>query len=209
LPGRGGQQHKFLQDLVKRIAEDRGFRATIEKRVLGGHGHVDVAIEGAGYSVACEISVTTRADHEVRNLVKCLAAGFDYAVLISSDARTLHGARELLADTPDERIRFMVPDDLINFVEQLAESSRAVTEVKTVTEHDSSDVPGAAPPGKRLMSAKEAAAYLGLAKQRLAKMRVTGESPAFFKVGRQVMYDRADLDKWLADRRRQSTSDPG
>src|ERR1035437_885308 len=39
LPGRGGPQHKYLQSLVKRFAEDRGFKATIEKMVLDGHGH--------------------------------------------------------------------------------------------------------------------------------------------------------------------------
>src|SRR2546428_5070259 len=44
LPGRGGLQHKYLQSLVKRLAEKRGFEAQIEKTVLGGHGHVDVAL---------------------------------------------------------------------------------------------------------------------------------------------------------------------
>src|SRR5207237_504269 len=43
--GRGGPQHKYLQALIKRSAEDRGFRATIEKPVLDGHGHVDVLLE--------------------------------------------------------------------------------------------------------------------------------------------------------------------
>jgi len=42
-----------------------------------------------------------------------------------------------------------------------------------------------------------------------AKIRVSGDSPPFYKVGRQVLYDRADLDAWLAERRRRSTSDPG
>jgi hypothetical protein len=72
LPGRGGAQHKSLQSLVKRIGEKRGFQVTIEKRVLGGHGHIDVALERPGCSIACEISVTTRAQHEVQNLTKCI-----------------------------------------------------------------------------------------------------------------------------------------
>jgi hypothetical protein len=40
-------------------------------------------------------------------------------------------------------------------------------------------------------------------------MRVNGDSPPFYKVGRQALYDRAELDAWLAERRRRSTSDPG
>jgi helix-turn-helix protein len=60
--------------------------------------------------------------------------------------------------------------------------------------------------GTRL-TAKDAAAFLGLAPQTLAKMRVVGSSPPYYKVGRLVMYDRSELDAWLAVRRRRSTSD--
>ena len=62
---------------------------------------------------------------------------------------------------------------------------------------------------KHLLTTLDAAKYVGLAVQTLAKFRVTGESPPYFKVGRQVMYDRADLDTWLLTRRRRSTSDTG
>jgi excisionase family DNA binding protein len=60
-----------------------------------------------------------------------------------------------------------------------------------------------------MLIAKDAAAYLGVAKQTLAKMRWSGDSPPYFKVGRQVVYDRTELDAWLALRRRRSTSDSG
>ena len=53
------------------------------------------------------------------------------------------------------------------------------------------------------------AEYLGLATQTLAKMRWSGDSPPFFKVGRRVLYERDELDAWLAERKRTSTSDPG
>ena len=76
LLGRGGQQHKYLQQLVKRIVEDKGYKATIEKAILKGMGKVDVALEKHERSIACEISVTSTEDYELSNLQKCLAGGF-------------------------------------------------------------------------------------------------------------------------------------
>lgn len=81
--------NEYLQSLIKRLAESRGFRVTVKKAVLDGHGHIDVAIEREGLTIACEICVTTRVQHELQNLAKCLAAGFHYAVLVASAERTL------------------------------------------------------------------------------------------------------------------------
>ncbi|MDP9114244.1 MAG: hypothetical protein M3O20_11265 [Acidobacteriota bacterium] len=65
-PGRGGQQHKYLQELIKRWAENRGFAVTVEKSILGGLGLVDVALEKSGRAIACEISVTTDAEQSTK-----------------------------------------------------------------------------------------------------------------------------------------------
>ena len=60
-----------------------------------------------------------------------------------------------------------------------------------------------------LLIAKDAAKHLGLALQTLAKMRLSGDSPPFYKLGRRVLYKRTELDSWVALRRRRSTSDMG
>lgn len=54
-----------------------------------------------------------------------------------------------------------------------------------------------------------AAAYTGLSVSTLNKLRVFGGGPVFLKLGRRVAYDVADLDAWLASKRRTSTSDDG
>jgi len=60
------------------------------------------------------------------------------------------------------------------------------------------------------LRAPEAAAYVGLSASTLAKMRLRGDGPVYAKAGpRIVIYDKADLDAWLEQRRRVSTSDPG
>jgi predicted DNA-binding transcriptional regulator AlpA len=213
LPGRGGPQHKYLQSLVKRLAEDRGFAVSLEKTVLDGHGYVDVALEREGLSVACEISVTTRVAHELGNLTKCLAAGFDHAVLLSSDERTLRSARTQISDADIDRIRLLNPDELIAFLDELIGVPKPAPPLIPRRMGNqgrvSMSAPSALDAGKRMLGTIDAAAYVGLAVQTLAKMRVSGESPPFYKLGRQVLYDRAELDEWVTTRKRRSTSDTG
>ena len=66
------------------------------------------------------------------------------------------------------------------------------------------------PAGARMyMNTREAANWLGLSPRTLDRYRVTGEGPAFFRLGRLVRYRREDIETWLAGRRRFSTSDSG
>jgi len=55
-----------------------------------------------------------------------------------------------------------------------------------------------------------AAEYLGLSSSTLAKMRLSGSGPIYSKASRRaVIYDVRDLESWIAENRRTSTSDPG
>ena len=55
-----------------------------------------------------------------------------------------------------------------------------------------------------------AAAYIGLTQSTLAKRRLRGDGPVFVKLGaKAVGYRLEDLDAWLAENVRRSTSDPG
>ncbi|WOH55374.1 helix-turn-helix transcriptional regulator [Bradyrhizobium sp. BWC-3-1] len=56
-----------------------------------------------------------------------------------------------------------------------------------------------------LLTLDEMTAATGLSRSTLAKRRCDGTGPAFFKIGRQVKYDRADVDAWMLSRRRTST----
>ncbi|MHB2034821.1 MAG: helix-turn-helix domain-containing protein, partial [Gemmatimonadaceae bacterium] len=212
MPGRGGVPHKYLQSLLKRFAEDRGFVVSTEKRVLDGHGHVDVALEKDGLAIACEISVSTGVPHEAANLTKCLAAGFNYALLISTDERFLDAAQRAMGDTDSSRVSFLTPKAFPAFLDGLdgkPDPSRAAPPERTRKDAGAlpTDSPAQAPAA--MMSPKEAGAYVRLAPQTLAKLRCIGGGPPFYKLGRQVGYKREDLDAWLEAKRRRSTSDPG
>lgn len=51
-----------------------------------------------------------------------------------------------------------------------------------------------------------AAAYCGVGKSTLEKLRLTGGGPAYLKPTRSVVYQVSDLDAWLDSSRRRSTS---
>ncbi len=66
-----------------------------------------------------------------------------------------------------------------------------------------------APKSKSYLRTNAAADYVGLAVSTMAKARVEGWGPPYIKTGRIILYDRDDLDNWLASRKRTSTSDAG
>jgi hypothetical protein len=131
--GRGGPTHRELQNLIKAKAEALGFHTTLEQSVLGGKGSVDVALEKSGLRIACEISITTRVEHEVGNVLKCLEAGFPHVALISNDADRLRqigsAVRERVAENEFARVGFFAPAEFITHLHSLtAEHDARVAE---------------------------------------------------------------------------------
>ena len=57
-----------------------------------------------------------------------------------------------------------------------------------------------------MLNTKAAAAKVGCAPITLAKLRCAGGGPAFLKIGRSVRYRPEDIEAWLADKVRTSTS---
>lgn len=116
--GRGGREHKYLQHLIKRLGEERGFRSVIEETV--GGGRIDVALRRDDVSVACEISITTGIDQELGNVRKCLRAGFARVWLVVPDKKRREKAGTAL-ETADGMgaVTCLSPDDLVAAFEAL------------------------------------------------------------------------------------------
>lgn len=120
--GRGGPQHKYLQHLVKRLAEERGFRAVIEEPA--GSGQVDVGLRREDLSVAVEISISTEVSHEIDNLEKCWAAGFTHLALLCPDARRRQKfSRAVGALAIGAKTQVLGPDEFVAYLDQLAPAS--------------------------------------------------------------------------------------
>ncbi len=121
-PEKESSQHRYLQTLVKRMAEERGYRATIEKPTPDGHGRIDIALEREGEQIACEISVTTTEEHEIQNIRKCLDAGYNRIVICSTARKKLEkiqalGSKEFSA-MERARLIFFKPEELFAWFEQ-------------------------------------------------------------------------------------------
>ncbi len=120
--GRGGPEHQYLQDLVKRWGEARGLRVTVEQPIESG-GSVDVVLSREGWRLACEISVSSTVEQEIGNVEKCLAAGFSQVALISLKKTLLAKVRTALAgrlsETDRERVLYLSPEELSSFLDSL------------------------------------------------------------------------------------------
>jgi hypothetical protein len=134
--GRGGQQHQYLQALIQRLGQDRGFKATVEQSVLEGSGSVDVTLERDELRLAFEITVTTPTAHELANARKCLAAGFHQVVLVAageSAVRRLEKAVAAeLAAGEAARVRCLVPEMVPFFLDEFV----AVTKTEVVAGYE-------------------------------------------------------------------------
>jgi len=186
--GRGGDHHKYLQQLIKRWAEGRGYEVTVEKPILDGLGWVDVALRRGERSLACEISVSTAADHELGNVQKCLAAGFNEVLLISSEKSLLttvkHAAIAALTAQQYKLVKFLTPEQVFAYIE----SQEATAEGR----------PAAVDPNE-IMTAKEVEELLRIDVKTVYSYVQKGLLP-YVKMQSNVRFIRSEILKWMDER---------
>lgn len=123
LEGKGGQQHKYYQHLIRQTAEAYGYRAMIEQSTENG-GSVDVHLERDGTKIACEISATSTDSQELGNIEKRLAAGYDRVILCYPPERSLKKIRKLvskkLSNSDQQKVLFFSPEETISYLKQQA-----------------------------------------------------------------------------------------
>ncbi len=59
----------------------------------------------------------------------------------------------------------------------------------------------------RYLEPEQLADLLKISQSNLAKWRLYGGGPIFIKIGKNIRYDRADVEAWVAERKRRTTSD--
>jgi predicted DNA-binding transcriptional regulator AlpA len=190
-PGRGGQQHKYLQDLIRRWAEDRGYTVTIEKPVLDGLGIIDLVLERRGAEpIACEISVTTSPDHELQNAQKCLAAGFTHVFLVAPDKEILGRVRmrasSVLPASQMKKVRFVLPEQVFSSVSVL--ESRHVAAEEPAME------------SKELLTAREVEALLRIDVKTIYNYVQRGLIP-YVRIQSNLRFVKSEVLAWVAEHR--------
>jgi excisionase family DNA binding protein len=180
--GRGGQHHREFQAVIKRVAESYGFQVEIEKAVLNGTGSVDVSLEKDDLKIACEVSVTSTTDYELQNIRKCLAAGYDYAIVVASNQKKIPQLRS--------KFQISVPLEQQNQIKAfsitgLLEFLRELTPKQIIREKAEKL------PGQRLNFA-EACEFFDINPSTLYRWVRQGKIP-FYRPGREYQFDRNEL----------------
>ncbi len=133
--GRGGAQHQAIQKRIKEAADGLGFRSVIEKPVLDGQGSVDLWLERADQTIACEISISTTIDHEVGNVAKCLKARVRKVAVICLDGERLRkislAVSGSLGTEAAARVEYFQPDQFIEHLKMIpADPAKEVVQVR-------------------------------------------------------------------------------
>jgi hypothetical protein len=128
------RQHRYLQTLIKKLAEERGYKASVELPTPDGNGQVDVSLERDGTRIAVEISVSTKADWELHNIKKCLDAGYDRVIACSPNKVTLQHIRRKVSEDcsaiEQQRIIVIDPDQICEFLEPVSVEPAAEQRIK-------------------------------------------------------------------------------
>ena len=128
-------QHRYLQALIKKMAESRGYKALIEEPTPDGKGRVDVHLERNAKRIAVEICNTTEPDWEVHNIQKCADAGYDLIVICSNEKKSLENIRKKAEGSLDASIQsklvYFEPEALFQFLDtELAKEASTEIRVK-------------------------------------------------------------------------------
>ncbi len=123
--GRGGAQHKAIQERLQKEAHALGFLAKVESPIEGETLRAaDLGLRLGNFTLAVEISVTTTTDHEFGNVKKCLSGGFDRVAVVSPEPERLEDIRRAveaaLGKKEAEKVGFHTPDDFISELRTLA-----------------------------------------------------------------------------------------
>ena len=126
LEGRGGPKHKYLQQIIKRFSEEKGFRAIVEKPIDGKW--VDVSLEKKDEMIACQVSLTTNEKDEIENAKSCLEAGYKKVIFISPEKRVLERLKRasLNDEMLKDRVSFLSVRDFFDFLEKEAKAEEKV-----------------------------------------------------------------------------------
>lgn len=115
-------EHRYLQSFIKRLAEARGYRTTLEEPTPDGKGRVDVSLERNGKRIAVEISVTTETEWEIHNIKKCINAGYNTVIECSSDKKILEKIKRKIESSGEgnlfSKVLFLDPETFVEFLNQ-------------------------------------------------------------------------------------------
>ncbi len=124
--------HRYLQTLIKKMAEQSGYKAVIEQPTEDGKGRVDVGLERNNEKIAIEISVTTNKEQELHNIKKCLFSGYEIVVVCSNEKKHLNSIKKLIEEEIDSsnhnKILYFQPEQLFSYLQNQVIDKKEIKE---------------------------------------------------------------------------------
>lgn len=109
------RKHRTIQNYVKTIAVQRGYKVSIEHELPDGK-RIDVALIGDSFNIGIEISDTNSPAYEVGNIKKCFEHGYKVAILISDNEKHLNDIKSLALSEIESvyhpHIYFLAPEGI-------------------------------------------------------------------------------------------------
>ena len=122
LLGRGGENHRALQDRIKTLGESYSYRAEVECPTPKG-GAIDVSLQKQNFKIAVEISETTPVAYEVKNIRKCIDCKYDLVIMTSPNSNHLKSikskVRQTFAEQDIQKVVFISPDEIKDHISSL------------------------------------------------------------------------------------------
>lgn len=138
VPGRGGKEHKYLQELIRGLAQERGYIAEVECKLSAG-GSVDVLLSKDGKKIACEVALNTAVDYEVANITKSLDDGIEQVLVISPKPKHLQSieqaAQEVLTESQLAQVQFISPELMPDMITDSESTVKTVRGYKVKLSH--------------------------------------------------------------------------
>lgn len=126
------KEHSRIQKRIQQAAHTYQFKADLEYPVKEPEGRVDVAIFAGNIKIACEISVTNKADYEVKNIQKCLTNGFDMVLMCSQKTPHLKAiqtkAQNILTSDELKKVLFGNTSECIEIIHKVAMAQKPKTQ---------------------------------------------------------------------------------
>jgi hypothetical protein len=116
------RKHRSIQNFVKTIAVQRGYKAMIEHELSDGK-RIDVALIGDALNIGIEISDTNSPVYEVGNIKKCFEHGYKVMIMVSDNEKHLNDIKCLaLQEIENElhpKIHFLAPNQIALVLDSL------------------------------------------------------------------------------------------
>ncbi|MCL7752438.1 DUF87 domain-containing protein [Polaribacter sp. Z022] len=138
--------HTYLQSIIKKLGQDRNYKATTEYLTKDG-GRIDVVLEQNGMKIGFEISETNKPVYEVQNIKKCLKDGCIPVIMVSKNRNHLNAIQKLadkeLSKKDRNLVQFIQPNEISNLLDEFAVLPQKQEEVikgfRIVTEFENDD----------------------------------------------------------------------